>query len=156
MHREGSQELATWVAERVHDLRGPGGADKVITTLSAANASIPKTGPGNKGKREKLREVLEHLGKHRHHMPYHELRDDDLDIATGAGEGAVRNLIRMRLDGPGMRWSRGRSEYVLHLRCILLNGQWDEFAAHLAAQGSLQLAATPTPTRAHNASKKAA
>jgi hypothetical protein len=43
-----------------------------------------------------------------------------------------------------MRWSRSRSEYVLHLRCILLNGQWDELAAHLASQGTLQLAATPT------------
>lgn len=156
LHREGSENLAAWMTERIRDLRRPSGADKVITTLSAAYASVPKTGPGNKGKRKKLLEVLSHLGKHRHRMPYHELRCDDLDIATGAGEGAVRNLVRMRLDGPGMRWSRGRSEYVLQLRCILLNGQWDEFAAHLARRGSLRLAATPTPTRAHNASKKAA
>ena len=84
------------------------------------------------------------------------LRRDDLDIATGVGEGAVRNLVRMRLDGPGMRWSRGRSEHVLHLRCILLNGQWAEFAEHLARRGSLQLAATPTRTTPHDADKKAA
>ncbi len=156
LHREGSKDLAAWVAARVRDLRRPSGADKVVTALSAAYTSIPKTGPGNKGKREKLLEVLEHVGKHRHRMPYHDFHRDDLDIATGAGEGAVRNLVRMRLDGPGMRWSRGRSEYVLHLRCILLNGQWEEFAEHLARRGSLQLAATPTPTRAHDASKKAA
>ena len=61
----------------------------------------------------------------------------------------------MRLDGPGMRWSRGRSEWVLHLRCVLLNGQWDDFAAHLVRRGSLQLAATPTPTRSHHAAKRA-
>lgn len=156
MHREGSKELAAWVAERVRDLRRPSGADKVITALSAAYASLPKTGPGNKGKREKLLEILTHFGKNRHRMRYDALRRDDLDIATGAIEGAVRNLVRMRLDGPGMRWSRGRSEYVLHLRCILLNGQWDEFAAHLARRGSLQLAATPSPTTAHNAAKRAA
>ena len=156
LHREGSEDLAAWVAERVRHLREPSGAAKVITTLSAAYASVPKTGPGNKGKRKKLLEVLKHVAEHRHRMPYHELRSDDLDIGTGAGEGAVRNLVRMRLDGPGMRWSRGRSEYVLHLRCILLNGQWDDFATHLAHRGSVQLAATPTPTRAHNASKKAA
>jgi hypothetical protein len=156
LHREGSNDLAAWVATRVRDLRRPSGADKVITTLSAAYASIAKTGPGNKGKREKLLEVLEHLSKHRHRMPYHDFHRDDLDIATGAGEGAVRNLVRMRLDGPGMRWSRGRSEYVLHLRCILLNGQWGAFADHLARRGSLQLAATPAPARAHDASKKAA
>jgi hypothetical protein len=156
LHREGSKELAAWVTERVRDLRRTSGADKVITALSAAYASIPKTGPGNKGKREKLLDVLTHLAKHRHRMRYHALRSDDLDIATGAIEGAVRNLVRMRLDGPGMRWSRGRSEHVLHLRCILLNGQWGEFGAHLARRGSLQLAATPVPTRTHEAARRAA
>jgi hypothetical protein len=45
---------------------------------------------------------------------------------------------------------------LLHLRCILLNGQWEAFAAHLARRGSLQLAATPTPTRSHAAAKRAA
>jgi hypothetical protein len=156
LHPEGSHQLAAWVAERVRDLRRPSGADKVITTLSTAYASIAKTGPGNKAKREKLLDVLTHLSKHRHRMRYHALRADDLDIATGVIEGAIRNLVRMRLDGPGMRWSRGRSEWVLHLRCILLNGQWDQFGAHLARRGSLQLAATPTPTRPHDAARRAA
>jgi hypothetical protein len=156
LHREGSKELEAWVAARRRDLRRRSGADKVISTLSAAYASIPKTGPGNKGKRDKLFEVLQHLSANRHRMNYYVLRRDDLDIATGAGEGAVRNLVRMRLDGPGMRWSRGRSEHVLRLRCILLNGQWAEFTAHLARRGSLQLAATPTRTMPHDAEKKAA
>jgi hypothetical protein len=156
LHGEGSDELAAWVTSLVRELRRRSGADKVCTALSNAYASIPKTGPGNKAKREKLLEVLEHVSKHRHRMNYASLRRDDLDIASGAIEGAVRNLVRMRLDGPGMRWSRGRSERVLHLRCILLNGQWDEFSAHLARRGSLQLAATPIPTMAHEAAKKAA
>ena len=155
LHREGSKQLAPWVAARIHDLRRQGGAGKVITTLSETYAGIPMTGPGNKAKREKLLDVLGHLAKHVKDMRYNELRKSDLDIATGAVEGAVRNLVRMRLDGPGMRWSRGRSEMVLHLRCILLNGQWDAFAAHLA-QAPLRLAATPVPTRPHQAAKRAA
>lgn len=137
------------------ELRNRSGADKVSTVLSTAYASIAKTAPGNKAKREKLLDVHTHIGKHRHRMGYHELRPDDLDTATGIIEGAIRNLVRMRLDGPGMRWSRGRSEWVLHLRCILLNGQWDDFAAHLAHRGRLQLADTPTPTRSHDAAKRA-
>jgi hypothetical protein len=156
LHREGSKDLAAWVAERVRELRRPSGGDKVTTALSAAYASVPRTGPGNKGRREKLLDILTHISKHRHRMRYHALRSDDLDIATGAIEGAVRNLVRMRLDGPGMRWSRGRSEHVLHLRCILLNDQWEAFGAHLARRGSLQLAATPTPTRTHDAQRRAA
>lgn len=73
----------------------------------------------------------------------------------GQAKALSGNLVRMRLDGPGMRWSRGRSECVLHLRCILLNGQWDDFTAYLARRGSLPLAATPMPTVTHNAAKKA-
>jgi hypothetical protein len=156
LHREGSGQLAAWVGARVRELRSRSGANKVTAALSAAYASIAKTGPGNKAKREKLLDVLTHIVKHRHRMPYYALRRDDLDIATGIIEGAIRNLVRMRLDGPGMRWSRGRSEWVLHLRCILLNGQWDDFAAHLAQRGPLPLAATPTPTRSHDAAKRVA
>ena len=114
--------------------------------MTDAYASIAKTGPGNKAKRAKVLEVRTHLRTHRQRMPYHALRHDDLNIGTGAVEGAVRNIVRMRLDGPGRRWSRARSECVLHLRCILLNGQCDDFAAHLAHRPPLQLAATPAPT----------
>ena len=39
--------------------------------------------PGNKGKREKLLDVLGHLSKRVEHMRYNELRKSDLDIATG-------------------------------------------------------------------------
>jgi hypothetical protein len=124
--------------------------------MSAAYASVPKTGPGTKAKREKLLDVMQHFSKHQHRMRYHALRRDDLDIATGAAEGAVRNLVGMRLDGPGMRWSLDRAERVLHLRCVLLNGQWNDFVEHLAAQASLRLAAVPTPTRSHDAVKRAA
>src|SRR5690606_27174837 len=48
--------------------------------------------------------------------------------------GAVRNVnvIAMRLDGPGMRWGRERSELVLQLRCILVGGQWNDFVDYLA------------------------
>lgn len=156
LHDEGSSELAAWVNARIRELRQPSGAGKAITAMSEAFASIPKTGPGNKAKREKLLDVMQHLSKHQHRMRYHALREHDLDIATGAAEGAVRNLVGMRLDGPGMRWSLDRAERVLHLRCVLLNGQWDAFAAHLGHQPVLRLAATPKPTRPHDAVKKAA
>jgi hypothetical protein len=59
-------------------------------------------------------------------MRYPQMRRQELDIATGAVEGAVRNLVGIRLDGPGMRWGLARAEWILHLRCIFLNGQWDD------------------------------
>ena len=122
----------------------------MLQNLIGAFMNIPKTGPGNKGRRERLGSVIEYLMGHRERLRYHELRRDDLPIATGVIEGAIRNLVRIRLDGPGMRWSRDRAESILHLRCILLNDQWDEFAQYLA-KGSLRLPAQPIPTRTHDA-----
>jgi hypothetical protein len=87
---------------------------------------------------------------HHRHLNYRDLRRRDLDIGSGAVEGAVRNLVGIRLDGPGMRWSRGRSERLLHLRCILLYGQCDDFAAHLADRDALKLRSAPIPTRTHD------
>ncbi len=82
-------------------------------------------------------------------------RNNDLDIATGAVEGAVRNLVGLRLDGPGIRWGRERSELVMHLRCILLNGQWDDFR-RLLEHSRLKLAPQSAPGRPHDAVRQEA
>jgi hypothetical protein len=149
LHREGSDALSAWVKEQLRRLRR-GKVAESLTELSLAYAAIPKTGPGNKGKRKRLLDIMLYLAEHKHRMRYAELRRDDLDIGTGAVEGAVRNLVGMRLDGPGMRWGRDRAELVLHLRCVLLNGQWDAFCDYLATK-QLKLAAQPTPARTHDA-----
>ncbi len=85
----------------------------VITELTTAWVAIPKTGPGNKGRRQRLKQTIDYYQKNQERMRYHELRARDLDMATGAVEGAVRNLVGLRIDGPGMRWGRPRSEHVL-------------------------------------------
>jgi hypothetical protein len=144
IHEEGSDELKKWMGEQATRLRR-GASQAVIDDLKELLAATPKTGPGNKGKRHRLEKTIKYLTDHKSRMRYAELRRDDLDIGTGAVEGAVRNLIGMRLDGPGMRWSRQRSEMVLHLRCILLNNQWEEFTAYLRRRPQLKLAAQPEP-----------
>lgn len=149
-HREGSDELRAWVGKQARRLRR-GHAKAVKEELEAQFASIPRTGPGNKGKRERLKATINYFNDNLDRMPYDKLRRDDLDIGSGAVEGAVRNLVRMRLDGPGMRWSRQRSERILHLRCILLNGQWQEFCEYLARLPDFTLAAQPEPTIPHTA-----
>jgi len=150
VHPEGSRELNEWIAQQTKKLRN-GAVDAMIQMLRDELAAIPKTGPGNKGKRERLDEIIAHFIKNRHRMRYQEMRSHDFEIGSGAVEGAVRNLVRMRFDGPGMRWSRGRSERLLHLRCILLNGQWSEFASYLARRHDIRLAAQPIPTQTHDA-----
>jgi len=60
---------------------------------------------------------------------YAEWREQDLVVASGQVEGAVRHMVGERMDYAWMRWIPGRSEAVLHLRCIELNGDWEDFIA---------------------------
>lgn len=152
LHEEGSAALRQWVQAEQSKLRH-GKIVEVLDDLATAHNAIPKTGPGNKGRRKRLLGIIEYLATHERRMPYAALRRDDLDIGTGAVEGAVRNLVGLRLDGPGMRWGRDRAEMILHLRCIVLNGQWDDFRRHLEAR-SLRLAAKPVPARTHDAERQ--
>jgi hypothetical protein len=153
-HGEGSAELKSWMDEQKGRLRR-GLVVPVLGELRRRHVAIPKTGPGNKGRRERLAKVIKYLDDHAHRMPYAALRRDDLDIGTGAVEGAVRNLVGLRLDGPGMRWGRGRSELVMHLRCILLNGQWEAFCQFLA-RSHLRLAPQPASACPHDAVRQEA
>jgi len=60
-------------------------------------------------------------------MNYEELRKQDLEISSGAVEGAVNYVIAKRFDSGGMRWIKERAEHLLQLRCIEVNGDWDAF-----------------------------
>lgn len=153
-YAEGSVELRGWVALQSHRLRR-GWTRVILTDLRQMRRAIPNTGPGTAGKRKRLDDTIRYFENNRSRMIYPDLRRDDLDIGSGAVEGAVRNLVAMRLDGPGMRWSRGRSERVLHLRCILLNGQWEDFSQYLAGLDQNVLAPHPIPTLPHCAKKAA-
>lgn len=142
LHEEGSQELAAWVGRQVRRLRR-GATMAIIKGLRESLAKIPRTGPGNKGRRERLEKTIDYIVGHLHRLNYVEFRAHDYDIGSGAAEGAIKNLIGARLDGGGMRWGRQRSERVLLLRCILLNGQWDDFTCYLAKRRGFTLAAKP-------------
>jgi hypothetical protein len=153
-YAEGSDELRGWVKLQTQRLRR-GWTRVILADLRQMRRAIPNTGPGTAGKRERLDDTIRYFENNVSRMIYRDLRRDDLDIGSGAVEGAVRNLVAMRLDGPGMRWSRGRSERILHLRCILLNGQWSEFTRYLATLDQTGLAAKPIPTTSHCAKKAA-
>lgn len=150
LYAEGSAELAAWVGRQVRHLRR-GTTLAMLKGLKESLAGIPRTGPGNKGRRERLEKTIGYIEGHLHRLNYVEFRKHDYDIGTGAAEGAIKNLIGARLDGGGMRWGRQRSERVLLLRCILLNGQWDEFTRYLASKRGLTLAARPEAAQTYDA-----
>lgn len=126
LFREGSPELTRWVnlqRERLYDAR----IHLILRDLRQALLVTPKTGPGNKGKRERVTEVKLYLEKRLDLMNYKELLAQDLEIGTGQIEGAIKNVIGKRRDHGGMRWIKERVEALLQLRCIELNGDWAAF-----------------------------
>ena len=54
-------------------------------------------------------------------------------------EGAARYVVGERLDNSGMRWVEERAEAVLLLRCIEVNGDWEDFMRWSQAQRSQEL-----------------
>jgi hypothetical protein len=149
LFKEGTSALNEWYAAYKTLLRR-GKANAILDELGKRIAAVPKTGPRNKWRRKRLIDIQKYVAEHQARMHYDRLRRDDMVIGSGAVEGAVRNLVGIRLDGPGMRWGRQRSEHVLHLRCVLLNGQWDEFHDYLD-QDVLTLRSKPVPALAHEA-----
>ena len=139
-HPEASPELKACVEQRkglVYD----GRAAELVERLRTLLEQVPRHGPGTKGRRRALAAAIKYLGPRLGMMRYQEWRERDLVLATGQVEGAVRHVVGERLDCAGLRWIPGRAEALLHLRCIELNGDWDEFIAWAAQQRQEQLAA---------------
>jgi hypothetical protein len=148
-------ELEAWVAAQKRRLR-QGEVEQVIAEIERALVGTAVTGPGNKYRREVLGRVRDHFVKNAARMQYSKLRRADLEIGSGVVEGAVRHLVGVRLDGPGMRWGRDRAEAVLHLRCVLINGLWDDFTRYLGALADFRLRSQPVPARTHDAVRRQA
>jgi hypothetical protein len=153
LHEEGSKALKTWVERQKKRLYG-GAAAQIVAELKRQLDSTPKTGPGNKGKRERLTDVIRYIEKRLDRMNYHELLAQDLEIGSGAVEGAVKNVIGKRCDHGGMRWIKERVEALIQLRCIEVNGQWDAFVA--AVHDQMKAAGLATGRRPRLQSKSPA
>ncbi len=127
-HKEGSDELKAWV-EKLKTLVCAGKVEELLERLRRWLRHVPENGPGTKGRRQALAAIIHYLESRVEMMRYGEWLKQDLVIATGQVEGAVRHLVGERLDCSGMRWLQQKAEAVLHLRCIELNGDWDRFVA---------------------------
>jgi hypothetical protein len=125
-HKEGSEELRAWV-EELKALVYAGKVRKLVKRLKRLLSCQPKNGPGTKGRRKALASLIGYLAPRLKMMCYGIWIKQDLVIASGQVEGAVRHLVGERFDCAGMRWVQGKAEALLHLRCIELNGDWQKF-----------------------------
>lgn len=143
LYKEGSDELIEWVEEQKTSLYN-GQASKIVEEIDKHLRLLPKRGPGMKSRRERLQKVREYLHKRLDKMDYDSLQKQDLEISSGAVEGAVNYVIAKRFDSGGMRWIKERAESLLQLRCIEVNGDWDSFISFVHDKTSRQAQETRT------------
>ncbi len=68
-----------------------------------------------------------YLYRNRDRMRYDIYLAKGLPIASGAVEGACKNLVKDRMERSGMRWCPPGAEAVLELRAVKLSGNMDEY-----------------------------
>jgi Uncharacterised protein family (UPF0236) len=129
-HAEGSKALQDWV-EDLKVLVYGGKMKTLVKRLKRWLRQTPKHGPGTKGRRQALARLIGYLQPRLAMMRYREWVAQDLVIASGQVEGAVRHLVGERFDCAGMRWRQDKAEALLHLRCIELNHDWEKFVTWL-------------------------
>jgi uncharacterized protein UPF0236 len=137
-HAEGSEALREWV-EELKELVYSGKAKTLVRRLKKWLGQTPKHGPGTKGRRKTLTSLIGYLEPRLRMMRYRKWVEQDLVIASGQVEGAVRHLVGERFDCAGMRWRQDKAEALLHLRCIELNDDWDEFVSWFHGQVQTRL-----------------
>ena len=139
-YKEGSDELEQWV-ESQKDSLYDGQASNIVKELDKRLRLLHR-GPGSKNRRERLEQVREYISKRIEKMDYKSLQEQDLEISSGAVEGAVNYVINKRFDSGGMRWIKERSEALLQLRCIEVNDDWDAFISYVNDKTSQQVQQT--------------
>jgi hypothetical protein len=137
-HKEGSEELQAWV-EDLKELVYSGQVEKLVKRLKEMLRQEATKGPGTKARRKALLSQIGYLEPRLEMMQYGEWMKQDLVIASGQVEGAVRHLVGERFDCAGMRWTKGKAEALLHLRCIELNGDWEKFITWVQEKNQARL-----------------
>jgi hypothetical protein len=137
-HKEGTDALKAWV-EKLKALLYAGRARTLVKRLQKMLRDTANRGPGTKSRRDALQSVIGYLRPRLSMLRYGVWIAQDLVIATGQVEGAVRYLVGERFDCAGMRWTRAKAEALLHLRCIELNGDWQKFVNWFERQNRARL-----------------
>jgi hypothetical protein len=102
-------------------------AGRTVDIVDEIDKRLAQFDPDKPSARQRLEKVRTYIVKRVDKMNYKELRKRDLEISSGAVEGAVNYVIARRFDCGGMRWIKERAEHLLQLRCIKVNDDWDAF-----------------------------
>lgn len=122
LHPEGSPEAQSFVRNRtLRILRGQVG--QVVKGLRQMVTKRRLRGAKHKA----LSGAANYLYRNRGRMHYDVYLQRGWPIASGAVEGACKNLVKDRMERSGMRWTPPMAEAMLRLRATHLSGDFEEY-----------------------------
>jgi hypothetical protein len=121
-HAEGSEEAQDWVYMRAFRILS-GEVSQVVKGLRQMVTKRQLRGEAKKT----LLGVARYLYRNRTRMRYDEYLAEGLPIASGAVEGACKNLVKDRMERSGMRWKEDSAEAMLKLRATYLSGNFEDY-----------------------------
>jgi hypothetical protein len=121
-HAEGTEEATDWVWQRALRIL-EGEVSQVVKGLRQMVTKRRLRGEA----RKTLLSVAGYFYRNRSRMRYDEYLRDGLPIASGAVEGACKNLVKDRMERSGMRWREDPAEAMLKLRATYLSDDFAEY-----------------------------
>lgn len=138
-HGEGTPEAQEWVRDHVlRLLRG-----EVSQVIKGTRQSATKRGIKGQ-KRELIDKACDYLYANRERMHYDHYLAEGFPIASGAVEGACKNLVKDRMERSGMRWKVPTAEAILKLRALHLSGDFEAYWQYHVEQEQRRLYADKT------------
>ena len=98
----------------------PEGVDEVIRQATDA---MPRAGKKRRG----ARKALAYFENNRDKMRYWEYQAQGLFFGSGVVEAGCKTVVGQRLKQSGMFWGLPGAHNILDIRCVLENGQFDDF-----------------------------
>lgn len=125
---------AAWLEEACHALKHEHGAARRLAGELAAQAQ--RAGGGRRAAAEPLSAAICYFEHNVERMDYAVYGAMSYPIGSGVTEAACKTLVKQRLCGSGMKWTRGGAQSVLTLRALLLSTtRWTSLWTYLDKHG---------------------
>ena len=118
-------DTKAWAQSALDQMHEGGGT----TLLSWLKQQLPKL---RRKKRAALEELINYVATKVDLMQYPINRSRGWQIGTGMIESTCKQLVGLRLKGPGMHWTDEGALAITALRATDINGKWNSFWNYLA------------------------
>ena len=131
--RRKQTERKAWLEEACHALKHESGA---AGRLAGELAAQVQAGSRTRGAAAALASANGYFAGNIERMNYAFFQAMALPIGSGVTEAACKTLVKQRLCGSGMKWTRSGAQTVLTLRALLLStSRWASLWRHLDQHG---------------------